>query len=386
MNKNIHDHDIILVGIVGNHHSLYKEIITFISEIYRNLTFITTASISKYIFDDYRNKAVTIHISDCVQDDKVFKKYIKLINNHKIIIIDEYYGNYFHLYNFAIRNNVVISILHNPNKLFNRQYTFNIKNSLNSFGKKIFLKKVNVFMTMGPNISDYLKFMDSSRPIFYFPFEWSDTILPEVDKQIISIVIPGMISEKRREYGQILETFNKYYCKNPDSRIRLKLLGKIHSERESYIADLCEKINEKHGKRISYWNEYIPKDYYDKELSQASWILSNARVFNRIGDSDEIYGITKISGVSYVIYKYAKPALVPYMHNILSGFDNQLIRYDSYEMLYSSLANIEANKISWTELYHNAIANKLRYNQKILMEKRRLRLYLTSCIDSSYEK
>lgn len=371
---------VILVGLVGNHHSLYKGLLLLLSSHFERITFLTNNKEVQQIDRLLDANIVTI-VLDSGRIDKIIKRNLKLINNHNIMIIDEYYGSFsfIRLSKINLKCRKKILLVHNVNKWFQEKFRYDLGVFLFHFFKNKFFKQFDAYITMGPDVKEYFQSMKNDKPVFFFPFDQSleKIIHKETKKETINIVLPGMISEDRRNYKDILEVLERYYQNFPNSRIRIKFLGKIFSANENFVAEISENINKKLGEKLSYWDMFIPDNEFEKEIKKADFILSNVHVFNDLDDRLEIYGITKESGVSFIIYKYTKIAIVPRFQNILSGFDSQLIKFDCYDDLYEIFRKIENNEIDLEKFKRNACKNKDIFNDKIKKENEKLLKFLT---------
>lgn len=369
---------IILVGLVDNHHSLYKELLTLLSSKFNKITFLTDYKIVKQI-DNVIDKNIVTILLDSGRIDKVIKRNLKLINNHNILIMDEYYGLFIRLAKINIKCEKKIFLVHNVNKWFQEKFRYNFKSFLDYFFKKKFFNQFDAYITMGPNVREYFRVFKNDKPVFFFPFDQSseEVINKETKKEIVDIVLPGMISERRRNYKGVLKILKRYYNDYPNSGIRIKFLGRILSAKDNFIAEVSDNINKKFGDKISYWDTFIPDNEFENEIKNADFLLSNLNVYNDLGNRVEIYGITKESGISFIIYKYAKIAIVPRSQNILSGFDSQLIKFDCYDDLYKIFRKIENNEIDLEKLRVNANKNKHNFNNLIINENIKLMEFLT---------
>jgi hypothetical protein len=186
-----------------------------------------------------------------------------------------------------------------------------------------------------------------------------------------------MISDKRRNYSELLKSLDNYYSKYPYSKINLILLGKLVHTNDNYIEEYCSKINNKYGKKIKYWTCFIDQKEFDKEILNSDIILSNLYPTKKIKGILEMYGISKETGISYVLYKYAKPGLVPLFQKILNGFDSQLIKYKSYFDLIKIFRQIDNEEYDIRKLKSEAVINMKRFNQLIEKESQIFIQYLT---------
>ena len=91
---------------------------------------------------------------------------------------------------------------------------------------------------------------------------------------------------------------------------------------------------------------------------------------------NEYYGKTKESGISYLLYKYSKPGIIPNWQITLNNLDNQLIKYSNQTDLKNILIKINRNQINTLKLIKNAELNKFRFNKYIKEETLKFRNYI----------
>lgn len=360
--------NVILVGLEGNHYTLYRGLLLLLSSKFKRITFLTN-NIKVQPIEHFVDKNIVTIINEEGGADEVLKRNLKLINSHDILIL-EYYGSYKGFIKFNFKSTKKILIVHNVNKWFQEKFRHDYKIFLLHFFKNRFFNQFDAYITMGPNIKEYFQSIKNDKPVFFFPFDQSSEkiINKEQVKETIDIVLPGTISEDRRNYKDILNVLERYYQDYPKSKIRIKFLGKIFSNNENFVIEISERINKQYGKKIFYWNSFVLVKEFEKQIMTADMVLSNLKIFNNLKDRMEIYGITKESGVSFIIYKYGKIAIVPRFQNILFGFDSQLIRFNSYKDLYEIFRKIENGEIDLKIFKRNASKNKDIFNDIIKKE------------------
>ncbi len=369
---------IIIVGLVVNHHSLYQYLLNILIKEFDDITFITKDEIYNQILFSDNNITVVI---DNDRLDKVYKNNLSLINEHDVFISDEYFGSFVRLRNIKFLNVKVLFITHNANRWIERikMPSMTPVLFLEQLFKNKIKKQVDAFITLGPNVMKFMKMnLAEHKNVFWLPFDVANnsTIEKSVKKKEITILVPGTISNLRRNYKDLLRVIRQYYEKHKDARIKFTFLGRIVDENDSFIANEYRVINETYNDRIKYWEHFIDADEFEREILAADYILSN--IYPTIINKGimETYGITKESGISYVIYKYSKPGIVPSFQNILEGFDNQLITFDKYSDLLTVFEQIEKGDINMKELLHNAFLNTKKFNFLLKKESGKLIKYI----------
>lgn len=152
--------------------------------------------------------------------------------------------------------------------------------------------------------SDKLKFL----PLFY------TKLFEKIKSEILTIVIPGGVSQKRRDYERVIQTIynleidikNGLHLKS--KLIEFVFLGKAKGNELRQIINLersLENIN------ITYFPERVSSEIFDQWMKKADvlWcpILEETEFFS----NKEIYGKTKMTGNLGDAIKYGKFAVFP---------------------------------------------------------------------------
>ena len=356
--------DLVLVALVQNHHSFYAQLIRLLATTGKTVTLLTirsnenlVTSLDKNLFDVRYEEG---NISDVLLKNK------HLIDQHKVLIIDELYDGFSNTWCLNFKNQTKICFIHNANKWFYSKPARGLKAHLKNYIKNKYIEQFDSYVVMGPNVVDYMQSVGVDKPVFVLPFDQGsiDDDTSDKDNSIV-ITIPGMIAQNRRDYLGLIRVLNLYYKKHTNSRIRICLLGRIVGEHAKQLKEAIDSINEEFGPRVKYWVEFIPDDEFERQLAKSHLFMSNLKVIISSDISNEIYGITKETGIAYAIAKYAKPAIVPYLHQVLFGLDSQLLKYLDYESLMSVFEDLDLGKTDLTALKANAISNREYVNGKL---------------------
>lgn len=369
---------IVIVGLIGNHHTLYEHLLSITSEHFDKVSFITSSNINKEIHLKKSNIDIIIDNEEVFD---VLKNQIKFINEHNVLILDEYFDRYYRLLGIKFKPFKKILIIHNSNKWNKIIYNpfNNIKSFIDQFFRKNITKQFNAFVTLGPNIQKHFLSLNSKKPVFFLPFVYSEKFnnREKISSKKINLLIPGMISNKRRNYKDLLDSYESYLAKNPNSNIIFTLLGRIASNDDKFISEQCDRINKNYGQKIKYWNTFINQKEFNLEVTNSDYIFSNIYSKKLLNGIIEYYGKSKGTGISYVFYQSTKPGIIPDFQNILEGFDSQFIRFDKYCDLNEIFSNLDENNFNQFELERNAINNSERFNVLINKEKDKFIQYLT---------
>ncbi|ACU07183.1 hypothetical protein FIC_00728 [Flavobacteriaceae bacterium 3519-10] len=141
-----------------------------------------------------------------------------------------------------------------------------------------------------------LKFM----PVFYFhKYE-------KPRKSIITIVIPGAVSQQRRDYLHVLKQIESF---KRNTHFQFVFLGKARGKELSWI----KEFEQSKLKNISlkYFTEKVPQTIFDRWMQAADILWCPIQSETEFFSNKEFYGITKISGNVGDAIKYGKLAIFP---------------------------------------------------------------------------
>ena len=145
-----------------------------------------------------------------------------------------------------------------------------------------------------PDLS--LKFL----PVFYTKF------ITKPENKIFTIVIPGAVSQKRRDYFSVI---SKLFNQPLGRRIKLILLGKAKGE-ELFLLKDAEK-NIFGNISMQYFTEKIPQPIFDEWMQNADILWCPLQKETEFFSQKEFYGVTKMSGNVGDAIKYGKSAIFP---------------------------------------------------------------------------
>ena len=141
-----------------------------------------------------------------------------------------------------------------------------------------------------------LKFMS----VFYTKF------FTKPENKIFTIVIPGAVSQQRRDYLHVLNSLKNFQRK---SHYQFVFLGKALGNELSWI----KKFEKSKSQNISvkYFTEKVPQQIFDEFMMRADILWCPIRDQTEFFNQKEYYGITKMSGNIGDAIKYGKLAIFP---------------------------------------------------------------------------
>lgn len=346
----------------------YSELVSKLCKADINVQLYTT----KNILDTVKIPS-SVNINICNSKRKflyLFKQRKKIKSTH-LIIFDEPYSYDLYLAYYLFIGAKKILTVHNARQWF--------KFSIPSFAG--FLKtihhflfiKLNVFnnfIVVNPNIKAYILDRKRSAHVFFISFgNFSRNVISKKSSFPISIVIPGMIDEKRRDYELIISVLNSFSDFEIRKKIEFIFLGKPKGKYGEYIISELEDLKTNQGFNIKYFKQYIAQDLYESLLEQSDFILSNlnAEIYTDYGFK-EIYGQTKETGIASAAIEYEKPLISAKKDILPEEFRQAVIPFNSKNELKQVLSEIAENKISHRSYVLNYKKAKSDYFKKINVE------------------
>ena len=184
--------------------------------------------------------------------------------------------------------------------IFKEDYQFRLKLLL----KEGLLRKSNVYKK-AKNLLVLDRGFDSAQPdkykflpIFYTKFSENS------DNPIFTIVIPGAVSQKRRDYERVLKSIKNF--RFPSEII---FLGKASGKELEMLQDFEQSKPENIS--IKYFTEKVPQDVFDDYMQKADVLWCPIQQETEFFSQKEIYGFTKMSGNIGDAIKFRKLAVFP---------------------------------------------------------------------------
>ena len=231
-------------------------------------------------------------------------------DNYQLIIIGTVH-RYFNVFEKVAEKFNTSIICHNLNfvkvanfdllsSIFKEDYQFRLKLLL----KEGLLRKSNVYKK-AKNLLVLDRGFDSAQPdkykflpIFYTKFSENS------DNPIFTIVIPGAVSQKRRDYERVLKSI-----KNFRFPFEIIFLGKASGKELEILQDFEQSKPENIS--IKYFTEKVPQDIFDDYMQKADVLWCPIQQETEFFSQKEIYGFTKMSGNIGDAVKFGKLAVFP---------------------------------------------------------------------------
>ena len=231
-------------------------------------------------------------------------------DNYQLIIIGTAH-RYFNVFEKVAEKFNTSIICHNLNfvkatnldllsSIFKEDYQYRLKVLL----KEGLLRKSNVYKK-AKNLLVLDRGFDSTQPdkykflpIFYTKF------LEKPKNETYTIVIPGAVSQKRRDYERVLKSIKIFYFPS-----EIIFLGKASGKELEMLQDFEQSKPENIS--IKYFTEKVPQDVFDDYMQKADVLWCPIQQETEFFSQKEIYGFTKMSGNIGDAVKFGKLAVFP---------------------------------------------------------------------------
>ncbi|MDH6252860.1 glycosyltransferase involved in cell wall biosynthesis [Chryseobacterium sp. H1D6B] len=164
------------------------------------------------------------------------------------------------------------------------------------YSSKVYRKTKNLFVLDEELSSEKYKFL----PLFY------TADFAKADHEDVIIVIPGGVSQQRRDYSRIFQMIQKLQA---SENYTFVFLGKAQNNElkqlEKLHADLPQNIV------IKYFKERVSSEDFENWMRKADVLWCPIQQETEFFSQKEIYGVTKMTGNLGDAVKYGKQAVFP---------------------------------------------------------------------------
>ena len=255
------------------------------------------------------------------------------------VLFDEPYESlkYLWLPFLAMRRTKKFLIIHNVNRWFLPAKRLSAKSLFIKYVKTCILRRVSGVAVVSPQMKTCLtETYGLSVPVYSVPFSIPAEVLSssEPDAGRLRVAVPGMVDWNRRNYellADALENINAPAGKYLD----IRLVGYVVDKPRNWAAVArFDAINRRRGAvQVHYWRDRLPPENFAEEIRAADILLANLNLDYQDVNTVERYGVTKASGTTYLILKYAKPAIVPRDFNVRKELSGQYLQYSNADDL-----------------------------------------------------
>ena len=257
-------------------------------------------------------------------------------DNYQLIIIGTIH-RYFNVFEKIAEKFNTSIICHNLNfvkasnfnlliSIFKEDFKYRLKLLLKEglLRKSYVYKKAKNLLVLDENLA---KENYNNLPLFYTKF------FEKPDNETFTIVIPGAVSQKRRDYDKVIKelknlelNFDNYEFRRNETFVENNLqekgssvgttqnleiifLGKAQGKELEMLQNFEQ--NKPENISIKYFTEKVPQNVFDDYMQKADILWCPIQQETEFFSQKEIYGITKMSGNIGDAIKFGKLAIFP---------------------------------------------------------------------------
>ncbi len=189
--------------------------------------------------------------------------------------------------------------------IFKKDFRYRLKLYLKEdlFSAPDVFKKAKKLLVLDQSlVRDDLQYL----PVFFNQFQLNNTT------EIFTIVIPGEVSQSRRDYKKVLQQLKSFKSK---THFKIIFLGKADGKELRSLKDFSNESSENIS--IQYFIQKVPQQEFDEIMQSADVLWCPIQKGTEFFSNKEIYGETKMSGNVGDAIKYGKVAIFP------TGYDSE---------------------------------------------------------------
>lgn len=267
----------------------------------------------KFKVDYYFSQKIKNQIKE--SDENIFLSDSSMIfdqlktNQYDLVIVGTAH-RYFNTFQAIVENFNTAIIVHNINftntsksallkSIFKEDIIYRLKLWWKEglfYSSKVYKKAKNLLVLDEELSSEQYKFL----PLFY-----SKNFDKTLHQQLI-IVIPGGVSQKRRDYQHAFEMIQNL---KSSEKITFVFLGKAKGDELKKLQKLSSNLSQ--NVEIKYFTERVSQDDFESWMQKADILWCPIQQETEFFSQKEIYGITKMTGNLGDAIKYCKMAVFP---------------------------------------------------------------------------
>jgi hypothetical protein len=139
----------------------------------------------------------------------------------------------------------------------------------------------------------------------FLPLFYSENFEQPENKDLV-IVIPGGVSQKRRDYQYVFKIIQNL---KTEEKCEFIFLGKAKDDELKHLEKLSQKFPE--NVSVRYFSDRVSNADFEKEMQKADVLWCPIQQKTEFFSNEEIYGVTKMTGNLGDAIKYGKIAVFP---------------------------------------------------------------------------
>lgn len=291
-----------------------------------------------FYFSEKIFKFLNIHEKNVFLTD--YSQLLEILEKEKydLIIIGTVH-RHFIFYKAIVQKFNTAILVHNLN--FTRASKWEL---FKSIFKQDFKYRLKLFLKEGlleaPKVYQKAKFllgidelMSKKNNLRFLPIYFNQFDSHNSPKETIRIIIPGTVSQNRRDYDSFFEKLRQF--KNTEINYEIIFLGKASGKELEKLKSLSDSVSQ--FINIQYFEEKIKQNIFDDWMRKADVLYCPIQKETEFFSIKEIYGTTKISGNIGDAIKYAKPAVFPATYD--SGLEFIIKEQSDLQAQFSEVRN-----------------------------------------------
>lgn len=262
---------------------------------------------SEKIFKLLKLEGQNIFLTDYSELLEVLKK-----KNYDLIIIGTVH-RHFNFYKAIVKKYNTAIVVHNLN--FTKASRWELFKSIfkkdQQYRLKLFLKEGLLEAPKVYKRAKYLlgidELMSKQNNLKFLPIYFNQFDSEKLENDLIRIVVPGAVSQSRRDYYSFFEKLKNF--QNINVNYEVIFLGKAFGKELETLNQISNEIPQ--FVEIQYFEEKLKQEKFDELMVKADIFYCPIQTETKFFSIKEIYGKTKISGNVGDAIKYGKPAIFP---------------------------------------------------------------------------
>jgi hypothetical protein len=218
--------------------------------------------------------------------------------------------------------------IHNANVWFVKNVIRKPRHLIKRFVRHRLKKNANFFVVNSGNMKNYIgKNVTESRSIFVMPFSLKKSnhkAHKNVNSKNLTVAYPGSINIKRKSYDKFLHLAQD----NPKDRFILLGSPDVSDDKNESVIKKAKAMT-----NVVAFEKYLSINCFNEYLRNTDILFSEINLNYKISDMSEIYGITKDSGISYLMAEFMIPALLNDTFNNIPEVSRGTIAFKGYDHL-----------------------------------------------------
>ena len=282
---------------------------------------------------------------------QISEKISKTEGFDKIIIPsgEYYYKNYLPLLETPPERCEVIAMVHNLNHVLGRNLNENLYRAFSGAGAYAVPIRQMIDEIRRRGLTD--------KKVYEFPQIFRGGSVKERKNEAgerYVFVVTGIVDKGRKDYDLVTEVFEG--LTDLYDRISLVLLGPAKFEYGAEIIARCESLKDK-GLDVTYFDDYVQADLFAAFIRDCDYILGPVNTER----PNEIYGVTKATGIVWDMIEYARPGIVPSSLKMPQTLQSSTVFYKSPEDLREQIIRL-ADPDVCKKLAGLALENSRKYS------------------------